>query len=79
MRLFTNIAAIGISVLCLSLTAIPAANTKVYICKSSTAYAWHTHRDCYGLGKCTHDIEKVTESEAKDLGYTKLCGYCAKR
>jgi len=46
----------------------------VLICESNSAYAYHSHT-CHGLARCTHTISKVTQSEAKRLGYVacKIC------
>ncbi len=76
MRPFQSIAAIGLSAVFLSFSSPAATSVKVYICKSNAAYAWHQVRDCRGLNKCTHEIEKVTKEEAVALGYKKPCGYC---
>lgn len=47
----------------------------VYICRSSGAYAYHSHY-CQGLKRCTHRIDKVTPKEAIRLGFEKPCGFC---
>ncbi len=48
----------------------------VYICNSKTVKAYHRWRNCRGLDKCNHDVEKVTETEAKeDYGRTR-CMVC---
>lgn len=54
---------------------IPPVEDSVLICKSSNAYAYHK-KYCQGLNRCTHTVEKVTLTRAKDLGYEKACGYC---
>lgn len=56
--------------------------SKVLICNSSTAYAYHSHY-CSGLNKCTHSVSKVKISEAVNLDRTpcKVCypnGYSSK-
>jgi len=48
--------------------------SRVLICKSGTAYAYHA-RECQGLKQCTHTIEKVSLAEAKEMRRTP-CGYC---
>src|ERR1700733_5867198 len=48
--------------------------TYVYICNSSTAYAYHAYK-CRGLQKCTHEIQKITEEEAIKDG-RKPCKIC---
>jgi len=48
----------------------------VYICKSSTAYAFHASLDCRGLNKCTHDVIKVSREKALSDYGRKPCGYC---
>ncbi|WP_419555721.1 DUF5763 domain-containing protein [Pollutibacter soli] len=49
-------------------------DNKVLICKSTGAYAYHSH-NCQGLRQCRATIEKVTIEEAKRLR-RKACGYC---
>jgi hypothetical protein len=50
-------------------------NTKVYICVSEGAYAYHYDKDCRGLKNCKHDIKEVTLDEAFKKGKKKLCGW----
>lgn len=47
----------------------------VYICTGPSAYRYHSRSSCRGLNRCSDDIERVTISEARDLGRTP-CGYC---
>ena len=47
----------------------------VYICVSRSAHKYHRDRDCRGLAHCTHEIDKVTLSQAIKLGYT-ACKVC---
>lgn len=49
----------------------------VYICVSSTAYAYHERRGCRGLGRCTHSIKKVTRAQAEKR-HRSPCGYCSR-
>lgn len=46
----------------------------VYICKSASAYAYHTHI-CRGLAHCAHMIIKVGKADAIKFGY-KPCKIC---
>ncbi|HEY1045231.1 MAG TPA: hypothetical protein VGF79_02255 [Bacteroidia bacterium] len=46
----------------------------VYICKSRTAYAYHSGY-CGGLKRCRSEVGHIPLSTAKELGY-KACGYC---
>lgn len=48
----------------------------VYVCMSSTAYAYHNNRHCRGLKQCTHKIETMSERTAKQEYKRKPCGYC---
>lgn len=50
---------------------------KVYICRSGSAYAYHSGY-CSGLNRCTHRVDQVTVEEAQNLGYKKACGICYK-
>lgn len=52
------------------------ATENVYICASSGAYAYHSDKDCRGLGRCTHTIKKITESEAINTYKRKKCKIC---
>lgn len=45
-------------------------NTTAYICVSKTAKKYHYTKNCNGLQKCTHTIQKTTVNNAKQLGYT---------
>lgn len=56
--------------------ALAQNDSKVLICISSSAKAYHSYK-CTGLNKCTHSIGEVTVKEAKELGRTP-CGYCYK-
>lgn len=47
---------------------------EVYICDSPTALKYHYKSDCKGLEKCTHEVKKISLTEAKALKYT-VCGY----
>jgi hypothetical protein len=49
--------------------------TYVFVCKSPTAHAYHKTQNCKGLSKCTHNIVRITEIEAKKQEYNpcKLC------
>ena len=50
----------------------------VYICNSNGAKVYHTSRDCSGLGHCTHQILKVTLSEAENTYNRRACKICAR-
>ena len=47
----------------------------VYICTGPSAYRYHSRSSCRGLNRCSDEIERITISEAHDLGRTP-CGYC---
>jgi hypothetical protein len=49
---------------------------KVYICVSSSAYAYHQYINCNGLNKCTHTIKFVTENEAINTYGRRKCKIC---
>ena len=48
----------------------------VYICNSTTAYAYHKIKDCSGLDRCTHEIKKVTKDEAINDYGRRACKVC---
>lgn len=48
----------------------------VYVCVSSTAYAYHQKRHCRGLDACTHEIKKIKENEAIAEYRRKACKVC---
>lgn len=69
------------ALLSLSLVAIcafAAPKSKVYICVSPRAYAYHETKACKCLNRCTHEIREVTLEEAKKAGKDKPCGCCIK-
>jgi len=47
----------------------------VYICVSETGHKYYSDSDCRGLARCTHEIRKVTKSQAIKMGYSacKIC------
>lgn len=50
------------------------ASDTVLICKSKSAYAYHSHQ-CQGLKRCKSGIGSLTKKEAVNAGY-KPCGFC---
>ena len=50
--------------------------TYVYICNSNTAYAYHSTKSCRGLNRCSHDILKVSLSEAVNTYRRRPCKIC---
>jgi hypothetical protein len=50
--------------------------TYVFICNSNGAYAYHSTKSCRGLNRCTHEILKVTLSEAVNTYRRKPCKIC---
>ena len=52
---------------------------EVYICVSKNAVAYHKSKNqCRGLGKCTHDIIKVTKEDAIRKYKYRACKICYK-
>ncbi len=49
-------------------------STKVYICDSENAVAYHYTKNCRGIKPCTHDVLEVTVVKAKEKGL-RLCGW----
>lgn len=49
--------------------------TIVYICNSSSAYAYHYNEYCSALNRCSYSIKELTRAEAKKRGRTP-CGRC---
>lgn len=49
--------------------------TKVYICTGEKSTKYHSSPDCRGLGRCSGEIEEVSEEEAEGMGRTpcKIC------
>jgi hypothetical protein len=58
-------------------TKAKTAKSIVYVCVSSTAYAYHKDKECRGLRRCTHEIKSETEKEAVDDGRSQ-CKICAR-
>ncbi len=52
------------------------ADSKVYICKGSSAYAYHKNKACEGLTYCTRTIVSVTMKEAEGTYKRKPCKAC---
>ena len=50
------------------------AESKVLICNSKNAYAYHSHY-CHGLNRCKSRVSKVTISTAVSRGY-RACKIC---
>ena len=48
---------------------------QVYICNSSSAYAYHSYESCSGLNRCTHGVSGVSVTEAEGEGRTP-CRKC---
>jgi hypothetical protein len=55
--------------------SLGTGGTKVYICDSPNAVAYHSDKYCRGLQKCTHQVLEVTlkEAENKNLRPCKIC------
>jgi len=56
-------------------SSVPAVSDSVYVCMSSSAYAYHSGY-CSGLKRCTHEIKKLKKKDAEDRGFSKACAYC---
>jgi len=54
---------------------IKAVADSVWICVSPTGHKYHNDRDCRGLNRCTHEIRKVSKTQAIKMGYSscKIC------
>lgn len=52
------------------------AKDSVYICYSSTSYAYHSSPNCRGLNRCTHEIIKVSLEDAKNKYNHRPCKIC---
>lgn len=52
-----------------------SGDNSVYVCVSSSAYAYHYDPDCYGLNRCSHEIRKMSEKDAENYYGRSLCGY----
>ena len=64
-----------------SCTQSPAAKEigktdSVWICNSTTAYAYHSSSSCRGLNRCTHGIVKVSASDAVNKMGRVPCKIC---
>jgi len=72
MKLTTTYALIAI--IWATCTSFQNAGTKVYICISAKAYAYHYSLNCRGIKQCTHEVKEISIKEALKLG-KKACGY----
>lgn len=50
--------------------------TKVYVCLSANAVAYHGSSSCRGLNRCTHQIKSVTKSTAINTYGLRACRIC---
>ena len=57
-----------------SLFSFKNVDNTVYVCDSPNAKKYHLSDTCRGLNACKHQIVKITQSKARDLGLT-LCGW----
>ena len=57
-------------------TSIDQIQDSVYICFSSTAHVYHSSRNCSGLSHCTHEIIKVSLSDAINKYGRRACKIC---
>lgn len=57
--------------------ALPDTIDSVYICTSSSSYAFHVRRSCGALDNCLSYIDKIPVEEALDMG-RRRCGRCSK-
>ncbi len=57
-------------------THITPKTDSVYICNSTTAYAYHSTSDCKGLNNCTHGVIKVSLSDATNKYGRRPCKIC---
>jgi hypothetical protein len=56
--------------------ASPREESKVYICDSQTAKAYHSSENCRGPNRCTHAVVKVTKKEAEEEYGRGKCQVC---
>ena len=47
---------------------MPSGDQTVYICNNGKTEVYHVNSSCYSLKRCTHEIIKMYESEAKAKG-----------
>jgi hypothetical protein len=52
------------------------SSTNVFICDSAKAVAYHSKKQCSGLGKCTHDILEISENDAIKKYDRRKCKVC---
>lgn len=50
------------------------ASSEVWVCKSAGSRKYHANRNCGGLGRCKHKIEKMPLADAEAVGLTR-CSY----
>lgn len=54
----------------------PPSTAGVYICNSSTAYAYHSSDHCRGLNRCSHGVIKVSLNDAIKKYHRQPCKIC---
>lgn len=47
----------------------------VYICTGKKSHAYHSNINCWGLNKCSGDIEEISKEDAEEMGRTP-CHFC---
>ena len=55
-------------ILTIGISAAPTQASNVYICVSPGSKKYHGNRNCSGLNRCTHRIDRVSLQDAKDRG-----------
>lgn len=53
-----------------------SGETKVWICTGSSAYTYHSRRNCSGLSNCKGSIKQVTLEEAVKKYHRRPCKKC---
>jgi hypothetical protein len=61
------------SFLTLIFSFAPSGDQVVYLCNNGKTEVYHVNPNCYSLKRCTHEIVKMYESEARGKG-KRLCG-----
>jgi hypothetical protein len=55
---------------------VSKVDSRVYICKGNSAYAYHKSESCEGLTYCTRTIVAVSKQEAEETHKRRSCKRC---
>lgn len=65
---------------CLALSSLSliafSTQSRVWVCVSPTAVAYHSSKTCAGLQRCTHAVVSTTKDSAVNYYHHRACKKC---